>query len=83
MTTATLSRELIALAQVRQWAVTGHALQTRERSGLSQAEFATAVGTTVPTISRWERGLRVPRGQIALRYHAVIQSLDKQLREVA
>jgi DNA-binding transcriptional regulator YiaG len=81
--THTLSRDLIALAEVRQWAVSGHALRTRERSGTSQAEWATAIGTTVPTISRWERGLRVPHGEIALRYHALIQSMDKQLGEVA
>jgi DNA-binding transcriptional regulator YiaG len=73
----------LVLSEVRQWARSGHALETRERSGTSQAEWATAIGTTVPTISRWERGLRVPRGEIAVRYHALIQSMDKQLTESA
>jgi DNA-binding transcriptional regulator YiaG len=76
-------QDLVALSEVRQWARDGHALETRERSRLSQAEFAAAIGTTVPTVSRWERGLRVPCGQIALRYHTLIQSLDKQLQEAA
>jgi DNA-binding transcriptional regulator YiaG len=83
MRTPPLSRDLTALMEVRQWAASGHALRIREQSGTSQAEWATVVGTTVPTISRWERGLRVPRGEAALRYHALLKSLKKQLKESA
>ena len=83
MRTPTPSRDLIALAEVRQWAISGHGLRIREQSGLSQAEFAEPIGTTVATVSRWERGLRVPRGQIALRYHALLKSLEKHLKESA
>jgi putative transcriptional regulator len=35
---------------------------TRERLGLSQAEFATAFGVSVSTVRNWEQGRRTPEG---------------------
>ena len=35
---------------------------TRERLGLSQAEFATAFGGSVSTVRNWEQGRRTPEG---------------------
>ena len=35
--------------------------ETRELAGLSQAELAARISTTQPVVSRWERGLDVPR----------------------
>ena len=35
---------------------------TRERLGLSQAEFATAFGVSVSTVRNWEQGRRTPSG---------------------
>lgn len=35
-------------------------LSARERRDVSQAEIAEAVGVTVPTYSRWEKGQRTP-----------------------
>jgi DNA-binding transcriptional regulator YiaG len=73
--------DYIALAEVRLWAESGIARQIRERARLSEAEVAAPIGVTVPTVSRWERGLRIPRGQAALRYHALLKSLDKHAQE--
>ena len=35
--------------------------EARTLAGLSQAELAAKAGTTQPVVSRWERGLDVPR----------------------
>jgi DNA-binding transcriptional regulator YiaG len=72
------SSEALALAEVRQWAKTGKARQTRERAHLSLADIAAAVSVTTPAISRWECGLRAPRGAAALRYHALLRTLNQQ-----
>ena len=69
--------QVLALAEVRQWAASGTARAIRERARLAEGDIATAVGVSLPAVSRWERGLRVPRGQAALRYHALLQSLQK------
>lgn len=37
----------------------------RERLGMTQAQLADALETTVTTISRWENGARKPRGLYA------------------
>jgi len=34
----------------------------RERTGLSQARFATLLGVSVRTLQEWEQGRRVPSG---------------------
>jgi putative transcriptional regulator len=34
----------------------------RERTGLSQAKFATLLGVSVRTLQEWEQGRRVPSG---------------------
>ncbi len=36
--------------------------ETRERIGLSQAEFARLLGVSVRTLQEWEQGRRVPSG---------------------
>lgn len=35
-------------------------LTARSEAGMSQAELATAIGTSQPTIARWESGRQVP-----------------------
>ena len=37
-------------------------VRVRLRSGLSQAEFATALGVSKRTLEQWEQGRRVPSG---------------------
>ena len=36
--------------------------QVRERTGLSQAKFATLLGVSVRTLQDWEQGRRAPSG---------------------
>ena len=36
--------------------------QLRERLGMTMEEFARAVGVSLPSVSRWSRGITHPRG---------------------
>lgn len=69
------SQRLAELARVRQLCTSGSARVRREAARLSLAEVATPVEVTPTTVWRWERGQRKPRGDAALRYLAVLDSL--------
>jgi transcriptional regulator with XRE-family HTH domain len=47
----------------------------RERCGLSQQALAAAVGVSAAAVSRWEAGLRTPRGDDLRRYAAALARL--------
>ena len=65
------------LAVVRQLAANGTARRLRKAAGLSLYDLARDVGVRAGTISRWETGDRVPRGEAALRYaHLLGELLD-------
>jgi transcriptional regulator with XRE-family HTH domain len=55
--------------------------ELRERLGLTQAELAEAGEWTRPTISRWESGIREPRGHDAATYLAILRRLSAELGE--
>ncbi len=67
----------LRLAAVRELADTGRLREQRLRSRLSLAEVAEAVGATAAAVSRWERGLRRPRGEAAIRYLDLLEQLDQ------
>lgn len=70
-------RQLVRLAEVRELAASGEALALRRNARLSQPEVGAVVGVPHPTISRWERGLRRPCGEAALRYLDLLLALRK------
>ena len=66
---------LEALTSVRLAASDGSARLVRIMAGASLAEIGRAIGSTKGTVSKWERGLAVPRGEAAVRYGAVLATL--------
>jgi transcriptional regulator with XRE-family HTH domain len=64
-----------ALAEVRASLRSGKAKALREAAGLSQRDVAEAVGATAPTISLWERGLRRPLSDSAIKYGRLLRIL--------
>ena len=72
--------ELLDIARVRELARNGTARTIREAAGLSQGEVARAVGVSVPALHRWEKGDRTPRGDPAIRYAHVLDSLIRRGR---
>lgn len=51
----------------------------RLKAGLTQAEIAAAIGVERPTISRWESGLRSPRGPNAEAYADLLRGLAAEV----
>jgi DNA-binding transcriptional regulator YiaG len=47
----------------------------RERAGATQEDLADAIGTHRECVSRWERGVRRPRGRLLFDYLAVLNEL--------
>jgi len=60
-----------ARRQLRSAPATARAL--RQQAGLTQAEVGEALGVSSVAVCRWERGERVPQGDLAVRYLALLQ----------
>jgi transcriptional regulator with XRE-family HTH domain len=74
------TNELELLVEGRAAAESGRGARLREAARLSQSDLARIVGTTPATISRWEAGLRKPRGSLAVAY---AQALRKVAQVIA
>ncbi len=72
--------ELARIATARELARTGAARRIRLTAGLSLSEFSEAIGAAPSAISRWESGQRTPRPRVALRYAAVLETLQQVAR---
>lgn len=57
----------------------GLAADLRVAAELSQAEVAAAVGVTPTAVQKWEKNLRMPRGQVAVRYARFLLQLAAAL----
>jgi DNA-binding transcriptional regulator YiaG len=65
------------LQALRARTASGEARKIREAARLSLNDIARSVGTHYSTIARWESGERLPRGEAALRYAALLDRLTK------
>lgn len=74
--TTTEVDEVLILAQLRADLASGRARQIRENARLSQADIARALGTNVPTVTRWEGGV-CPRRENAIKYATLLRQLDE------
>ena len=74
---ALTATDLIELRDLRRFLRTGQARRLRLRAGLSLQEVAGAVGASAPAVFRWEVAERVPRGERAVRYWRLLQSLGE------
>ena len=68
--------ESAALERVRHWCVSGEARRIRVAARLSGYQLARLAGVSQPAVSHWERGLRRPHGEAALRYHRALSELQ-------
>lgn len=55
----------------------GEGRDLRLRHHLTQAEMGGECGVSGPAIARWEAGVRVPRGDAALRYGKLLKRLRR------
>lgn len=70
--------EVRELAWVRRVLLSGEAQAIREGSHLTTGDVARAIEVTPMTVWRYEKRLRVPRGQTALRYGRFLRSLSRE-----
>ncbi|MBK9180969.1 MAG: helix-turn-helix transcriptional regulator [Acidimicrobiales bacterium] len=75
MTTST--EHARALADVRHATTSGQARAIRLAARLSLSEVGAACGVDTSTVHRWEHAQRLPRGDAALRYLALLRQLDQ------
>jgi transcriptional regulator with XRE-family HTH domain len=76
MTTYT-QEDLLLLIEAREAARSGRARRVRELAGVTQEALASVVGVDDSAVSRWERGLRAPRGAAAVAYAKTLRALSK------
>jgi transcriptional regulator with XRE-family HTH domain len=67
--------ELEAVAWLRRVAGNGGARAIRERAGISASEIARELNVSPSTVSRWERGERIPRPDVAERWARLLHVL--------
>jgi DNA-binding transcriptional regulator YiaG len=65
------------LQALRERTASGQAREIRMAARLTQSDIARSVGVHFSTLSRWESGERLPRGDAALRYGALLDRLAK------
>jgi transcriptional regulator with XRE-family HTH domain len=68
--------DLERIAWVRRLARNGGARAIREAAGVSASELARAIDASPGAVSSWERGLRLPREEAALRYAHALEELS-------
>lgn len=74
--------DLALLIEARDAAKSGRAERLRRAAGVSQAELAGAVGVDASTVSRWERGRRLPRAPVAIAYARALRTLANEISHV-
>jgi transcriptional regulator with XRE-family HTH domain len=68
----------LRLVHLRAAISSGEAREIRVAARLSISEMAAACGVDQSTLWRWEQGKRLPRGEHAVRYADVLDSLQSQ-----
>ncbi len=67
---------MFLLGMAARCAEDGSGRRIRQQAHVPMSEIAEQIGVKVPTISRWENGQRRPRGEAAIRWAALLVSLE-------
>jgi DNA-binding transcriptional regulator YiaG len=70
--------DLVRLSRLREQLRSGDAKRIRQAAKVSQSEMDDALGLPPSTVAYWERGNRMPRGERALAYAALLDRLEEQ-----
>lgn len=74
----TMRTDRNATVRLSDYCRSGLARELREDAGLSLAGLAAMVEVAPSTISRWERGIRGPRGRVGAKYLRVLDGLARR-----
>lgn len=72
-----MTTDVERLALARRMCTNGEARRRRMAAHLSLREVAQACGVDLATVQKWERGVRLPRQEAALRYLAVLEMITR------
>jgi len=75
------SHTTLLVSEARDAIVTGRAREIRLAAHLHQTEIASVLGVTVSAVCKWERGQRLPRGDVAADYARLLRQLEDTKRE--
>jgi DNA-binding transcriptional regulator YiaG len=78
MTKPPATQDVQTVAWVRRLARTGTARLIREGAGISGSELARELGVSRAAVSRWERGERAPKGDVAQAWAAILRRLSTE-----
>jgi transcriptional regulator with XRE-family HTH domain len=67
---------MFLLGMAARCAQDGSGRRIRAKANVPMSEMAQLVGVKIPTMSRWENGQRRPRGDAAVRWAALLVSLE-------
>lgn len=70
------TNRLITISRARAAARSGEARLNRESAGIRLHELACELGVSPTTLSRWERGITRPTGELAIRWAELIHVLE-------
>jgi transcriptional regulator with XRE-family HTH domain len=71
--------DLFRLVEGRKLIASGRARELRAQTGLSVIDFARACGCSAASITRWENGNRIPRGESGHRYTELVVALEERM----
>lgn len=74
MATTTVAERLSRLRALTQ---SGEARVIREHARLALSDIAQSINADPSSVGRWERGERLPRGEVALKYARLLERLAK------
>lgn len=74
MATTTVAERLSHLRALTQ---SGEARAIRERARLALSDIAQSIDADPSSVGRWERGERLPRGEVALKYARLLERLAR------
>ena len=70
-----MADSIASLLELREIITSGRARQIREAAGLPADALARQLEVTPATVTRWETGIRYPRGANARRYARLLRRL--------
>lgn len=73
-----MEEDVFLKSWIREATHSGEAKVIRLAAHLTRAELAQAIPVHPLTVYKWERGLRTPRGDYALRYARLLRALEAQ-----
>jgi DNA-binding transcriptional regulator YiaG len=65
------------LSHLRALTQSGEARAIREQARLALIDIAQSINADPSSVGRWERGERLPRGEVALKYARLLERLAK------